>query len=166
LNQAAKKWKRLQEELEDEMLGVQSGTTFQRKRRVDVTLAMGDLVQRQRRRINPSEPENEHHSGSNCSSKVTLANNLDSAMAAFLTKCSLGNPIDKDSVENIMKYAYGGSTDSKCTNCNKFLGTSENPHPSHAYQLVYRNWRFACQASASHNISATQHIRDQAYQTT
>eukprot|EP00804_Cyclotella_cryptica_P013920 CCRYP_002434-RA/>CCRYP_002434-RA protein AED:0.07 eAED:0.07 QI:141/0.85/0.87/1/1/1/8/45/929 len=111
LMRAAKKWRRLQEELEDEMLKTQTtGTTFQRKRRVDVTLAMGDLVQRQRRRINPTEPKNELET-SYGSSKILLANNLDTAMATFLTRCSLGNPIDKESVENIFKYAYGGSTD-------------------------------------------------------
>jgi hypothetical protein len=117
LNQAAKKWRRLQEELEVEMLKAQTtGTTFQRKRRADVTLAMSDLVQRQRRRISPNESEREGENGvSNGpgSSKATLANNLDSAVCAFLTKCSLGNPIEKESVENIFKYAYGGSTDSE-----------------------------------------------------
>jgi hypothetical protein len=114
-NQAAKKWMRLQEELEDEMLKAQTtGTTFQRKRRVDVTLTMGDLVQRQRRRISPNENESEHgNSNGTGSSKATLANNLDSAICTFLTKCSLGNPIEKESVENIFKYAYGGSTDSE-----------------------------------------------------
>jgi len=115
LMQAAKKWRRLQEELEDEMLKAQTtGTTFQRKRRVDVTLAMGDLVQRQRRRNNPTEHTDELKT-SYGSSKIALANNLDTAIATFLTKCSLGNSIDKESVENIFKYAYGGSTDSAYT---------------------------------------------------
>lgn len=115
LKQAAKKWMRLQEELEDEMLKAQStGTTFQRKRRVDVTLAMGDLVQRQRRRLNPTEHTTQSGAANgNGTSKAALANNLDSDIASFLTKCSLGNSIDKESVENIFKYAYGGSTDSK-----------------------------------------------------
>ena len=113
MNRAANKWRRMQEELEDEMLKSQTtGTTFQRKRRVDVTLAMGDLVQRQRRRFNPidSAPDDTNGNGSSTS---TLANNLDAAIATFLTKCSLGNPIDKESLENISKYAYSGSTDSK-----------------------------------------------------
>ena len=113
--QAAQKWRRLQEELEDEMLKSQTtGTTFQRKRRVDVTLAMSDLIQRQRRRINPSvDASSEHTNGGNGNSKRALADNLDSSIASFLTKCSLGNPIDKETVESIFKFAYGGSTDRK-----------------------------------------------------
>ena len=113
--QAARKWRRLQEELEDEMLKSQTtGTTFQRKRRVDVTLAMSDLIQRQRRRINPSVyTSSEHTNGVNGNSKRALADNLDSSIASFLTKCSLGNPIDKETVESIFKFAYGGSTDRK-----------------------------------------------------
>ena len=91
-----------------------TGTTFQRKRRVDVTLAMSDLIQRQRRRINPSVYTSpEHTNGVNGNSKRALADNLDSSIASFLTKCSLGNPIDKETVESIFKFAYGGSTDRK-----------------------------------------------------
>ena len=88
-----------------------TGTTFQRKRRIDVVLAMGDLVQRQRRRMIPSKSSNA--SMITNSSNTSLANILDSSIANFLTKCSLGNPIDKESVESIFKYAYSGSTDSE-----------------------------------------------------
>lgn len=115
LKQAAKKWRRLQEELEDEMLKAQTtGTTFQKKRRVDVTLSMNELVQRQRRRLNPNEIVSGSALNGNDSSKTALENSLDSSIASFLTKCSLGNPVDKESVECIFRYAYGGSTDSKC----------------------------------------------------
>ena len=93
-----------------------TGTTFQRKRRVDVTLAMSDLIQRQRRRINPSVYTPDQTVG-NGNSKSALADNLDSSISSFLTKCSLGNPIDKDTVESIFKFAYGGSTDSKFALC-------------------------------------------------
>ena len=54
LNRAMRKWERLREELEDEMLTpIKTGTSFQRKRRIDVALTMSDLFQRERRRMDP-----------------------------------------------------------------------------------------------------------------
>ena len=113
LELAARKWERLKEELEEEMLKPHAtGTTFQRKRRIDVALAMSDLVQRQRRRIDPTaDGENKKMIASTVSPKHALANTLDDAIAGFLTKSSLGNQIDKDTAESMLNYAYGGSTD-------------------------------------------------------
>ena len=156
INRAARKWRRMQEELEDEMLKAHnSGTTFQRKRRIDVTLAMGELVQRQRRRFNPTESAYNDTNG-NGSSTSTAAYNLDSAMATFLTKCCLGNPIDKESLENISKYAYSGSTDSEfpCDGSNlTVISTYLLP-----IVVFFRNWRFIDQAPLSHYILTSKHV--------
>ncbi|KAL7452957.1 hypothetical protein ACHAWC_004657, partial [Mediolabrus comicus] len=115
LQKACKKWERLKEELEEEMMkSVKTGTTFQRKRRIDVALAMSDLIQRQRRRIDPTsdDGDNDHVPvPSNIASKNTLANALDESIVVMLTKSSLGNQVDKAMAENILKFAYGGSTD-------------------------------------------------------
>mmetsp|Transcript_1482 Transcript_1482/g.3059 ORF Transcript_1482/g.3059 Transcript_1482/m.3059 type:complete len:922 (+) Transcript_1482:164-2929(+) len=114
LRKACQKWERLKEELEEEMMKpVSTGTTFQRKRRIDVALAMSDLVQRQRRRIDPTSDEAGNRSPvpSNIASKNNLADALDSAIVVMLTKSSLGNQVDKDMAENILKFAYGGSTE-------------------------------------------------------
>eukprot|EP00984_Skeletonema_dohrnii_P010804 scaffold4237_cov105-Skeletonema_dohrnii-CCMP3373.AAC.5 len=114
LQKACQKWERLREELEEEMMKpVSTGTTFQRKRRIDVALAMSDLVQRQRRRIDPTSDEagNPLPVSSNIASKNNLADALDSAIVVMLTKSSLGNQVDKDMAENILKFAYGGSTE-------------------------------------------------------
>ena len=113
LRKACQKWERLREELEDEMLKpVSTGTTFQRKRRVDVALAMSDLVQRQRRRLDPTSNDSDNQASipSNIATKNNLADALDSAIATMLTKTSIGNQVDKDMAENILKFAYGGST--------------------------------------------------------
>lgn len=114
LQKACQKWERLREELEEEMMKpVSTGTTFQRKRRIDVALAMSDLVQRQRRRLDPSSDDAINHVDvpSNVAQKNNLADALDSAIVALLTKTSLGNQVDKDMAENILKFAYGGSTE-------------------------------------------------------
>ncbi|KAL7449091.1 hypothetical protein ACHAWC_001186, partial [Mediolabrus comicus] len=115
LQKACKKWERLKEELEEEMMKpVKTGTTFQRKRRIDVALAMSDLVQRQRRRIDPTSDDGDNNHvpvPSNIASKNTLANSLDESIVVMLTKSSLGNQVDKTMAENILKFAYGGSTD-------------------------------------------------------
>jgi len=78
-----------------------------------VALAMSDLVQRQRRRIDPTSDEADNRSPvpSNIASKNNLADALDSAIVVMLTKSSLGNQVDKDMAENILKFAYGGSTE-------------------------------------------------------
>ena len=114
LQKACQKWERLREELEEEMMKpVSTGTTFQRKRRIDVALAMSDLVQRQRRRLDPTSDDaaNHLHVPSNVAQKNNLADALDSAIVTMLTKSSLGNQVDKDMAENILKFAYGGSTE-------------------------------------------------------
>ncbi|KAL7441664.1 hypothetical protein ACHAXM_007947 [Skeletonema potamos] len=114
LQKACQKWERLREELEETMMKpVSTGTTFQRKRRIDVALAMSDLVQRQRRRIDPTSDDADSHSPvpSNIASKNNLADVLDSAIVVMLTKTSLGNQIDKDMAEQILKFAYSGSTE-------------------------------------------------------
>eukprot|EP00585_Thalassiosira_rotula_P018387 CAMPEP_0196206326 /NCGR_PEP_ID=MMETSP0912-20130531/7746_1 /TAXON_ID=49265 /ORGANISM="Thalassiosira rotula, Strain GSO102" /LENGTH=440 /DNA_ID=CAMNT_0041480861 /DNA_START=88 /DNA_END=1410 /DNA_ORIENTATION=+ len=112
-----RKWERLREELEDEMLKpMNKGTTFQRKRRIDVALTMSDLFQRKRQRMDPriDDPINKgdnDNSGNNISSKNDLADALDVALSQLLTKNSLGGQIDKEVAENMLKFAYGGSTD-------------------------------------------------------
>ena len=116
LKRAIRKWERLQEELEDEMLKpLASGTTFQRKRRIDVALTISDLFQRQRRRIDPTlevaNDMNDSSTNTTRNSKNDLANVLDSALVGLLTKSSLGIPLDKEVAENMLKFAYGGSTD-------------------------------------------------------
>ena len=114
LQKACQKWERLREELEEEMMKpVSTGTTFQRKRRIDVALAMSDLVQRQRRRIDPTSDDANNHLPvpSSIASKNNLADALDSAIVTMLTKTSLGNQVDKDMAEHILKFAYGGSTE-------------------------------------------------------
>jgi len=114
LQRAMRKWERLREELEDEMLEPQkAGTTFQRKRRIDVCLTMSDLFQRKRRRADPRDGigygSTKDHLGK--SSNSDLANTLDLALSQLLTKNSLGVQIDKETADNVLKYAYGGSTD-------------------------------------------------------
>ena len=114
LQKACWKWERLREELEEEMMKpVSAGTTFQRKRRIDVALAMSDLVQRQRRRLDPTSDDAGNHSPvpSNIAQKNNLADALDSSIVVMLTKSSLGNQVDKDMAENILKFAYSGSTE-------------------------------------------------------
>lgn len=78
-----------------------------------MALAISDLVQRQRRRIYPtSDDANDHFSvSSNAASKNSLANALDSSIVALITKSSLGHQVDKDTTENVLKFAYGGSTE-------------------------------------------------------
>ncbi len=115
LQRARRKWQRLKEELEDEMLKpLATGTTFQKKRRIDVALTMSDLYQRQRRRIDPTSGHaNGEGNGSTSaiSNKNELANVLDTALVGLLTKTSLGAQIDKEAAESMLKFAYGGSTD-------------------------------------------------------
>jgi len=115
LQRAIRKWQRLKEELEDEMLKpLATGTTFQKKRRIDVALTMSDLYQRQRRRIDPTSGYFDgegNGSTSSMSNKNELSNVLDNALVGLLTKTSLGVQIDKEVAESMLKYAYGGSTD-------------------------------------------------------
>lgn len=115
LQRAIRKWQRLNEELEDEMLKpLATGTTFQKKRRIDVALTMSDLYQRQRRRIDPTLGHFDgegNGSTSSMSNKNELSNVLDTALVGLLTKTSLGVQIDKEVAESMLKYAYGGSTD-------------------------------------------------------
>lgn len=120
LKAAIRKWERLREELEDEMLKMHTtGTTFQRKRRIDVAITMSDLFQRKRRR----EVDHTNHvetGGNDGNNGGAISNNnddnlakdtLDVALSQLLTKNSLGIPIDKEIADNVLKYAYGGSTD-------------------------------------------------------
>lgn len=78
-----------------------------------MALAMSDLVQRQKRRIDPTSDDADNHSRtpSNIAQKNDLADALDSAIVVMLTKSSLGNQVDKDMAENILKFAYSGSTE-------------------------------------------------------
>lgn len=115
LKRAIRKWERLREELEDEMLKpMKAGTTFQRKRRIDVCLTMSDLFQRKRRRVDPrvaaTRDDATYNGVSNNSSDENL-NMLDTALSQLLTKNSLGVQIDKEMADSMLKYAYGGSTD-------------------------------------------------------
>jgi len=115
LEGAIRKWERLREELEDEMFKPQvTGTTFQRKRRLDVALTMSDLFQRKRRRVDPTRQQshqNETTTALSSTDKDDNANTLDVALSQLLTKNSLGIPLDKDTIDNVLKFAYGGSTD-------------------------------------------------------
>jgi len=115
LEGAIRKWERLREELEDEMFKPQvTGTTFQRKRRLDVALTMSDLFQRKRRRVDPTRQQshqNETTAALLSTDKDDNANTLDVALSQLLTKNSLGIPLDKDTIDNVLKFAYGGSTD-------------------------------------------------------
>ncbi|KAL7544566.1 hypothetical protein ACHAWF_007946 [Thalassiosira exigua] len=113
LRRAVRKWERLREELEDEMLQpLKTGTTFQRKRRIDAALTMSDLFQRKRRRgEGPGGMPNEGSGNGIASSNGNLADALDAALLQMLTKNSLGVPMDKEAADNVLKYAYGGSTD-------------------------------------------------------
>jgi hypothetical protein len=118
LKRAIRKWERLREELEDEMLTpIKTGTTFQRKRKLDVALIMSDLFQRKRRRVNPraynvnDDGVDINRPGGNTSSISDLEDTLDSAISQLLMKNSLGIQLDKESADSVLKYAYGGSTD-------------------------------------------------------
>jgi hypothetical protein len=113
LRRAIRKWERLRDELEDEMLHPpNTGTTFQRKRRIDVALITSDLFQRKRHRVDPrSRNERVDNEGIGILTTGDLENTLDSSLIQLLTKNSLGNPIDRDVLDNVLKYAYGGSTD-------------------------------------------------------
>ncbi|KAL3817077.1 hypothetical protein ACHAXA_000127 [Cyclostephanos tholiformis] len=113
LKRAIRKWERLRDELEDEMLHPSNtGTTFQRKRRIDVALTVSDLFQRKRLR---ADPRSRNASADNLDMGISttgdLENALDSALILLLTKNSLDVPIDKEVLDNVLKYAYGGSTD-------------------------------------------------------
>ena len=111
LEGAIRKWERLREELEDEMFKPQvTGTTFQRKRRLDVALTMSDLFQRKRRRVDPKH-QDETTAALSLTDKDDNENTLDVALSQLLTKNSLGIPLDKDTIDNVLKFAYGGSTD-------------------------------------------------------
>lgn len=114
LKRAIRKWERLRDELEDEMLHPpNAGTTFQRKRRIDVALTTSDLFQRQRRRVDPRS-RNARVDDDDDVRNISIAdrsNALDSAIIQLLTKNSLGIPIDREVLDNVLKYAYGGSTD-------------------------------------------------------
>jgi hypothetical protein len=113
LKRAIRKWEHLRDELEEEMLNPpKTGTTFQRKRKIDVALTMSDLFQRKRLRIDPrsrNAPVDDYDKGN--PSNGDLANALDSALIQLLSKNSLGIPIDREVLDNVLKYAYGGSTD-------------------------------------------------------
>ena len=114
LRPAVRKWKRLREELEEGMLVPACGSgnsTFQRKRRTDVALTLSDLFQRKRRRVAPTATTKGNGSNGN-GGRNDLADSLDEALMHLLSRNgSLGYPIDKDSADAILKYAYGGSTD-------------------------------------------------------
>ena len=131
LKQAIRKWERLREELEDEMIKpLSKGTTFQRKRRIDVALAMNDLFQRKRSRMEPraiGDADNnivEDHNSSNNSLE-----SLEVALSQLLTKNSLEIQIDKDTVDNMLKFAYEGSTDQ--------IGDLLIQHPSAVIALLH-----------------------------
>ncbi|KAL3769474.1 hypothetical protein ACHAWU_008883 [Discostella pseudostelligera] len=118
LKRSIRKWERLREELEEEMLTpIKTGTTFQRKRKIDVALTMSDLFQRKRRRVDP-RADNVNGDGvyinrpvGTTSSTSDLEDTLDSAISQLLMKSSLGIQLDKESADSVLKYAYGGSTD-------------------------------------------------------
>lgn len=114
LRPAVRKWKRLREDLEEGMLvpaGGSGNSTFQRKRRTDVALTLSDLFQRKRRRVAPTATAEGNGSNGN-GGHNDLADSLDEALIHLLSRNgSLGYPIDKDSADAILKYAYGGSTD-------------------------------------------------------
>lgn len=113
LKEAIRKWERLREELEDEMIKpLLKGSTFQRKRRIDVALTMNDLFQRKRRRMDArvvGDTDNNVIKDHNLSNDPLEA--LDLALSQLLTKNSLGIQIDKETADNMLKFAYGGSTD-------------------------------------------------------
>ncbi len=117
LKRAIRKWERLREEVEDEMLTpIKTGTTFQRKRKIDVALTMSDLFQRRRRRVDPevqnmnADDDVEIDYRGNTLLTSDLEDTLDSAISQLLMKNSLGIQLDKESAESVLKYAYGGST--------------------------------------------------------
>ena len=119
LRPAVRKWRRLREELEGGMLVPRGGAgsgTFQNKRRTDVALTLSDLFQRKRRRVAPTTAEaggdNNNGGNGNSGRSDPLADSLDEAVMHLLSRCgSLGHPVDKDSADAVLKYAYGGSTD-------------------------------------------------------
>ena len=117
LKRAIRKWERLREELEEEMLTpIMTGTTFQRKRKIDVALIMSDLFQRKRRRMDPmvknaNNAEENDDDGVDPRGISELEDTLDTAISQLLMKNSLGIQLDKESADSILKFAYGGSTD-------------------------------------------------------
>ena len=117
LKRAIRKWERLREEVEDEMLTpIKTGTTFQRKRKIDVALTISDLFQRRRRRVDPvvknmnADNDVEVDFRGNTSLTSDLEDSLDLAISQLLMKSSLGIQLDKESADSVLKYAYGGST--------------------------------------------------------
>ena len=123
---AIMKWERLRDEVEDEMLlhPPKTGTTFQRKRRIDMAITISNLYQRKRRRVDPrlimnvtnannddDNINNNNVNNNNHNDYITRCNTLDVAIIQLITKNSLGILIDKEVLNNILKYAYGGSTD-------------------------------------------------------
>ena len=96
---------------------LKTGTTFQRKRKIDVALTMSDLFQRKRRRVDPradnlnGDGVDINRPGGTTSSTSDLEDTLDSAISQLLMKSSLGIQLDKETADSVLKYAYGGSTD-------------------------------------------------------
>ena len=117
---AIMKWERLRDEVEDEMLlhPPKTGTTFQRKRRIDMAITISNLYQRKRHRVDPrlirnssTYADEKNNNNNNNMNNIARCNTLDVAIIQLITKNGLGMPIDKEVLDNILKYAYGGSTD-------------------------------------------------------
>mmetsp|Transcript_4031 Transcript_4031/g.6045 ORF Transcript_4031/g.6045 Transcript_4031/m.6045 type:complete len:774 (+) Transcript_4031:236-2557(+) len=120
LLRAVRKWDRLREELEDLMMnppaagGASKLNPLARKRRVDVALNVSDLYQRQRRRLDPTSDAYTSGDGSRFRRKSPndlLRDTLDTAVVSLLKNHSLGIQVDKQLADDLLKVAYGGSSD-------------------------------------------------------
>ena len=104
---AIRKWERLREELETEMVcpkSIAHESHIAKRRRVDTALTLSDLFQRQRRRkIPPCAKSGQEQSNDEIKTfKDPVEQKLDSALINLLRKYSLGIQIDENVADNLL----------------------------------------------------------------
>lgn len=106
IERAIRKWERLREELEAEMVRPKSTSSeshIAKRRRVDTALTISDLYQRQRCRLEPSLINRNDNGDSNQRDKKELIEQkLDSAVIDLLKKHSMGIQIDDSIADRLL----------------------------------------------------------------
>ena len=100
IERAIRKWERLREELEEEMMRPKSTSSeshLAKRRRVDISLRLNDLYQRQRKRL---KPENISHDQKK--RKNPVEQKLDTAVIDLLRRHSMGIKIDETFADSLL----------------------------------------------------------------
>ena len=127
LMRAVRRWERLREELEAEMVApgaaAAGSSMLERKRKLDVALMTSDLHQRQRRRTDPTGAGEAGPGLAKVADMRDMARDaLDMAAAKMIKRYASGLSLDSDTTEQLLRASYG---DSKL-----LVGDVLNAHPT------------------------------------